>query len=128
MSKPRFTEGPWSIAWANDEGVDPYFDVMKQDGDADDEGRMVDASYSIIEMAYPVTDEETARANAALIAASPSLYYTLDRALIWLRFLAENHHPISSHPQAIEVRNLIRSAEHVLAYARDEHVSVDDEE
>ena len=86
-----------------------YFDILKSDGDAGDDGRTVDASYSIVEMAYPVMQEEDeARANADLIAAAPDLY----AALMALRDAAK---ACCADP------NLLGRADMALAYARGQH-------
>ena len=108
MSKPRFTEGPWRVEWGTGPDSEPYFDILKSDGDADDDGRMIDASYSIVEAAFPVIDMEVAKANANLIAAAPDLY----DALMKLR---------DSVKACCADRAALRCADLALAYARGEH-------
>lgn len=110
MSTTKFTEGSWRVEWAEDGHGDRFFNVLKNDGDADDYGRMVDASYSIIEMAYPVIDADEAVANAHLIAAAPDLY----AALQWcVEIVDEYGWGVNSDAARV-------NAEATLAYARGE--------
>jgi hypothetical protein len=112
--RTTFTEGPWRVTWAIDGEGEAYFDVLKSDGDADDDGRMVDASYSIIESAYPVIADDEAKANANLIAAAPDLY----DALAELRLRLDKPGDLAT---------AIRRADMALAYARGEDYRFEDE-
>lgn len=127
----KFTESPWSVKWGTDKDGDPYFDIVKQDGDADDNGRMIDASYSIVEMAYPVIDEDEAKANGHLIAAAPDLYTALDRLLEVARDIAaeqcsDGENVAYWNRRTGEGWRAVRNAESALAYARGEDVRHDD--
>jgi hypothetical protein len=126
MGSTKFTEGSWRVEWDTDEEGGGSFDVLKSDGDVDDDGRMVDASYSIIEMAYGVLGEEKNRANANLIAAAPDLYDALAR----LRLMMATRGDWGAGHQMGYLRDACRRAEMALAYARGEAYrwSDDDEE
>ena len=115
MSRAMFTEGSWRVSWGEDKEGDPYFDILKNDGDVDDDGRMVDASYSIVEMAYPVVDEDEAKANANLIAAAPDLYAALMK-------LRDSVKACCADEQAL------RGADMALAYARGEDFRMGEDE
>lgn len=130
MSKtPQWTEGPWHVSWGADKEGAPYFDILKSDGDADDDGRMVDASYSIVEMAYPVIDnEEEARANALLMSAAPELYRCLDAVLPWLRETLKDYERIGQEPAVRALMATIRGSEAILAWARNDRPAWDTED
>lgn len=126
MSK-RFTDGSWRAAIDRDELPDGSdggmrLDILKNDGDADDDGRMVDASYTILEGAYLVLeDDDENTANANLIAAAPDLYDVLSSTLPILRGIV-NGLPVG--PSSA----ILQSAEMVLAYARGENPHIIDGE
>lgn len=107
MAQRRFTEGPWRVEWTKDSLGCPMFSVIKVDGDADDDGRMVDASYSIIEEAFPVLATDEDKANADLIAAAPDLYDALMRLRAAAKACCADQHALMS-------------ADMALAYARGE--------
>lgn len=70
MSAPAFTPGPW-------QAMNPYqWDCIIGDIDGPDNG---DMHYKIV--TDLTVDGPSARADARLIAAAPSLYYALLRAL-----------------------------------------------
>ena len=122
MAGEKFTEGSWRVEWVKDESGESYFDILKNDGDAGDDGRMVDASYCIVEMAYPVIDnEEEGEANAWLMAAglrdpaaAPDLYAALNALS---REITRGH--TQGHDER-RLRALVRNADMTLACARGE--------
>lgn len=118
----KFTEGSWRVEWGTGPDSEPYFDILKNDGDAGDDGRMVDASYSIVEAAFPVIEnEEEYRANANLIGAAPDLYAALDGLRTAIRDIKAGA-DIGWWPQ---LDRAMGSAEMALAYARGENYRPD---
>lgn len=82
-----WTDGQWFERV--DQGDDAtYGDILIADADADDDGRTVDASWTILEAGLLTqADSATNRANLRLMASAPDLYDALARLRACLQTL-----------------------------------------